>query len=217
MRLLFADDHNLLRDALKNYLVKLADNVEIMEASSLDDALSSVKASAMPDLILLDLQMPGMDGLKGIERMLKKAPGVPIVILSGFFDRRTVLAAIEHGARGFIPKTTSGESMINALRLVMSGERYLPSSLIDNVTVPSRSSSAMVGRSIPEDGLLAKLTERELEILKYVIDGKTNKEIGKIVGLQEITIKVHVRNAYKKLGAANRADAVRIALQQGWE
>ncbi len=149
--------------------------------------------------------------------MQKRVPNVPIVILSGFFDRRTVLAAIENGARGFIPKTTSGEAMINALRLVMAGEKYLPSSLIDDVSVPSRSAAALVGRTIPQDGLLSKLTERELEILKYVIDGKTNKEIGKVVGLQEITVKVHVRNAYKKLGAANRADAVRIALQHGWE
>jgi len=217
MRLLFADDHNLLRDALKVYLVKLAEKVEIIEAGSLDDAIATIKPSTMPDLVLLDLQMPGMDGLKGIGRMQKRVPNVPIVILSGFFDRRTVLAAIENGARGFIPKTTSGEAMINALRLVMAGEKYLPSSLIDDVSVPSRSAGALVGRNIPQDGLLSKLTERELEILKYVIDGKTNKEIGKVVGLQEITVKVHVRNAYKKLGAANRADAVRIALQHGWE
>lgn len=217
MRLLFADDHNLLRDALKVYLYKLSDKVEIVEAGSLDEAIATVKPTAMPDLILLDLQMPGMDGLKGIGRMQKRVPTAPIVILSGFFDRRTVLAAIENGARGFIPKTTSGEAMINALRLVMAGEKYLPSSLIDDVSVPSRSAAALVGRTIPQDGLLSKLTERELEILKYVIDGKTNKEIGKVVGLQEITVKVHVRNAYKKLGAANRADAVRIALQHGWE
>jgi len=217
MQILFADDHNLIREALKPYLHRLADQVDVVEASSLDEALGLFKATSKPDLILLDLQMPGMEGLKGIARTKKRFPATPLVILSGFFDKRTVLSSIEHGASGFIPKTNSGEALINALRLVLAGEKYLPSSLLSEAPLPTLSSSAKAGRSIPEDSVLAKLTERELEIMRHVIDGKTNKEIGKLLGLQEITVKVHVRNAYKKIGASNRADAVRIAFRHGWD
>src|SRR4051812_31501522 len=112
MRILFADDHNLIREALKPYLQRLGDGVEIAEAASLDDALGLFKPPAKPDLILLDLQMPGMEGLKGIGRTKKRFPATPIVILSGFFDKRTVLSSIEQGASGFIPKTNSGEALI---------------------------------------------------------------------------------------------------------
>jgi len=216
MEILFADDHNLIREALSPVLKRLAETVTIHEAGSLDDAIASYKGQRAPDLILLDLLMPGMEGLRGIARVKKRFPTAPVVILSGFYDKRTVLSAIEQGASGFIPKTNTGETLLNALRLVLAGEKYLPSSLLSAEPLPALSAAATVGRSIPSGSVLAKLTARELEILSQLIDGRSNKEIARSLGLQEITAKVHLSNAYRKIGASSRADAVRIAFRHGW-
>jgi DNA-binding NarL/FixJ family response regulator len=208
LRILLADDHDLVRDGIKPFLKELDRDAEIVEAASFDEALK--KAATRPfDLALLDLRMPGMDGLAGIKKIAAAAPGARVVVLSGHFPRREVIAAIEGGAAGYIPKVLSGRAMVNALRLVLSGETYLPSVVL--------AEDAAAGRGFAPDSPLAALSAREGEILGHVIEGKTNKAIANALGLQEITVKIHLRNVYRKLGAANRPDAVRIALQNGWD
>jgi DNA-binding NarL/FixJ family response regulator len=132
---------------------------------------------------------------------------VPVVILSGHVERENVLAAVRAGVAGYIPKTISGAALINALRLVLEGETYLPSSILVD--------SAASDRKIPPSPL-STLSAREREILGYLIEGLTNKEIARLLDLQEITIKIHLRNVYRKIGAVNRAQAVRIAMTAGW-
>lgn len=218
MKILVADDHKLVRDGLKPFLQELAPNVEVLDAANMDEALAA--ASAVPDLglVLLDLMMPGMDGLKGLEALRAKCPGVPVVIVSGFSSRDHVVAAVQAGAAGFIPKTVSGTAMVNALRLVLSGEKYLPSStFFDDPANPTMMMPTTLGRAA--GGVPApfdKLSRREAEILALLVEGRTNKEIALCLDLQEITIKVHLRNVYRKIGAANRAQAVRIAMSSGW-
>lgn len=218
MKILVADDHKLVRDGLKPFLQELAPDVEVLDAANMDEALAV--ASAVPDLglVLLDLMMPGMDGLKGLEALRAKCPGVPVVIVSGFSSRDHVVAAVQAGAAGFIPKTVSGTAMVNALRLVLSGEKYLPSStFFDDPANPTMMMPPMLGRAA--GGVPApfdKLSRREAEILALLVEGRTNKEIALCLDLQEITIKVHLRNVYRKIGAANRAQAVRIAMSSGW-
>lgn len=219
MKILVADDHKLVRDGLKPFLQELAPDVEVLDAANMDEALAT--ASAVPDLglVLLDLMMPGMDGLKGLEALRAKCPGVPVVIVSGFSSRDHVVAAVQAGAAGFIPKTVSGTAMVNALRLVLSGEKYLPSStFFDDPANPTMMMPPNMGRSTT-GGVPApfdKLSRREAEILALLVEGRTNKEIALCLDLQEITIKVHLRNVYRKIGAANRAQAVRIAMSSGW-
>jgi DNA-binding NarL/FixJ family response regulator len=207
MHILVADDHNLIRDGLKPFLYELDPSATILDAANFDDAFLLASAAESLDLILLDLKMPGMNGLQGIERMRLAHPKVPVVILSGHVERESVLAAVRAGAAGFIPKTISGTSLINALKLVLEGETFLPSSILLDSTPIERK---------PPVSPLSTLSAREREILGYLIEGLTNKEIARLLNLQEITIKIHLRNVYRKIGAVNRAQAVRIAMTSGW-
>lgn len=208
MHILVADDHNLIRDGLKPFLYELDHDAIILDAANFDDAFAMANAAESLDLVLLDLKMPGMNGLQGVERMRRAHPSVPVVILSGHVERDEVLAAVKAGAAGYIPKTISGTALINALKLVLEGESYLPSSILLEATPVERKSPASP---------LATLSVREHEILGYLIEGMTNKEIARRLDLQEITIKIHLRNVYRKIGAINRAQAVRIAMTSGWQ
>ena len=207
LNILLADDHALVRDGLKPFLCELDPDTTVLDAANLDEAVKIAKASDELTLILLDLKMPGMNGSRGIELLHRIRPTVPVVILSGHVEREDVLAAVRAGASGYIPKTVSGPALVNALRLVLTGESYLPSSiLLDSAAVPPTNASP-----------LSTLSPREQEILGFLIEGQTNKEIARRLDLQEITIKIHLRNAYRKIGAVNRAQAVRIAMSAGWQ
>ena len=202
---------------MRGYLADLAADVDVFEADSLTAALDLKDQAASPDLVLLDLQMPGMDGLEGIARAKAAFGDAPIVIISGFFDKRTVTAALEHGASGFVPKTASGKSLIHALRLILDGETYVPATILTDGGPTLPQLQPKTPETFDDSNPLSKLSAREMDILKHLIDGKSNKEIARILDLQEITIKVHLRNTYRKIGASNRADAVRIAFQHGWQ
>lgn len=218
MQILVADDHKLVRDGLKPFLHELDPGAEILDAANIDEAIKAVEAADNLGLVLLDLMMPGMDGIKGLEALRAKCPNIPVVIVSGFSSRDHVVAAVQAGAAGFIPKTVSGTAMVNALRLVLSGEKYLPSSTFFDdpanqmQTMPNMGQPRPTGTPPPFD----KLSRREGEILALLVEGRTNKEIAICLDLQEITIKVHLRNVYRKIGAANRAQAVRISMSSGW-
>lgn len=222
LRLILADDHTLVRQGLLPFLATLDTAVEVIEAGDFDEALTKAtaeKISGRPlSLILLDLRMPGMRGVSGITRMIGQLPDVPVVILSGSIDAGDVVACAEAGANGYLPKTLSSTAMLNALRLVLSGEKYFPSFAMG---APARSAAEMerdatAPLSAPSP-LLERLEARERIILGMVVNGATNKEIARALDLQEVTIKVQTRNIYRKLGAANRSQAVRIAMENGWQ
>ncbi|WP_028879818.1 LuxR C-terminal-related transcriptional regulator [Terasakiella pusilla] len=219
MKILIADDHNLVREGLRPFLEELDPNVEISEAASFDEAYAVAAEGDRWDLILMDLKMPGMVAFDGLVKMCEAHKETPVVILSGHFNRHDVLEAVERGAAGYVPKTISGSAMVNALRLVLSGEKYIPSAAFQDS--PESNDDSPIGRSAiaqtATDGPLSRLSDREKEILGHLIEGNTNKEIARKLGLQEITVKVHLRNIYRKMEAANRAQAVRIALQSGWQ
>ena len=217
VQVLLADDHKLIRDGLKPFLEDLDPDVTVLEAEDFEGAMEQATACDSLDLAGLDLKMPGMDGLKGIQRMVERFPDLPIVIISGFYGREKVLAALEAGAVGWIPKTMGGEAMVNALRLVLSGEKFLPSALFLQRSGEDREQLGELGEEFAFDSPLALLSAREKEIIGLLIEGNTNKKIARQLNLQEITVKIHLRNAYRKIGASNRADAVRISLQGGWK
>ncbi len=215
MQILVADDHKLVRDGLRPFLQELDSQADILDAATLGEAIEMIEKSPNLSLVLLDLMMPGMDGLDGLLQIKAKIPNIPVVIVSGYSTRDHVFAAVQAGAAGFIPKTVSGAAMVNALRLVLSGETYLPSSSFfedpSNLT-----SQPLVTKTTAIPPPFDRLSRREGEILAQLVEGRTNKEIAIALSLQEITIKVHLRNVYRKIGAANRAQAVRISLQSGW-
>ena len=217
MKVLLADDHDLVRDGLRPYIEQLDSDVSIEEAGSLDEVLRVAEVTPNPNLILLDLNMPGMQGLNSISQVSETFPESPIVVISGHFDNDVITGALQRGARGFVPKTARGKSLLSALKLVLEGETYVPPAMLAGDAGASAEPLPGAAPAPIEDTVLAKLSAREMSILRLLIDGKTNKEIARELDLQEITIKVHVRNAYRKIGASNRADAVRIAFQNGWQ
>lgn len=205
MRVVLADDHELVRSGLRFYLERLAPEVAIVEASTLEEALTAAKG-APTDLIILDLTMPGMNGTAGLEQMRARHPGVPLVVLSGRTGREDIMGALNRGANGYLPKTLNGKAMLAALRLVLSGETFVPSILMEE-----RSRSGSSGRPGAAPGMDA-LTERERDVLDFLCQGKSNKEIARDLAIREVTVKVHVGNIMRKLGASNRTQAVRLAL-----
>lgn len=210
LRILFADDHALIREGLRPFLLQLDPETDIREASSLEEGLELFTSDAPPHLALLDLNMPGMDGIAGIKKTKTHFPDARVVILSGYYDNRVVKSAIDGGAHGFIPKIAFGKTMVSALSLVLAGETYVPTTMLRNE--PQEVLPEADG-ALNLDGPWNKVTAREAEILRLVVQGKSNKEIGRLLGLNEVTVKGHLRNAYRKIGAGNRADAVRIAMQ----
>jgi len=220
MRILFADDHTLVREGIRPFLRELANDVEVLEANNLPGAEEQAKTGGKLDLILLDLKMPGMNGFNGITKFAQSHPDVPIVILSGHYNRKDVIAALDYGVSGYIPKNIGGMAMVNALRLVLAGEKYLPSEAFSDTGTDEDESilnPGTNGNAKEVDPKFATLTQRETEILAHLIEGQTNKEIARALELQEITVKIHVRNIYRKIGAQNRAQAVKITIESGWQ
>lgn len=216
MNILLADDHDLVRDGIVSFLKTAAPDITVSQAKDFAESLAIVDSDTNIDLTILDLNMPGMNGLSGLTVMRQKFPDVPVVILSGSVKRSDVLNALEHGASGYLPKTLSGKSLINALRLVLSGEKYIPSALLEDDGGSIRPGEIDLDGLAP-DNPLRQLTNREREVLALLTKGLSNKEIAKQLSVREITVKVHLTGIFKKLGAANRTQAVKIAMQLGWE
>jgi two-component system nitrate/nitrite response regulator NarL len=211
VRLLLADDHHLVREALSYYLRQTSEDVHVEEASTLDEALEKITPETSFDAVILDLKMPGMNGLVGLELMRERLPGVPVVILSGNIGRSDAMEALRRGAAGVISKELRGPALINALRLVLAGETFVPTTLVDE---PSPAEILPQG-DIAQRAALGNLTRRELEAIRLLAEGRSNREIAAAMGLAEVTVKLHLHNAFQKMGARSRADAVRIALQRG--
>ncbi|MBT0956534.1 response regulator transcription factor [Alphaproteobacteria bacterium KMM 3653] len=202
MRVLIADDHDLLRDTLVMFLEAKGD-IETATASDLEGAHKLIESEAAFDLILLDLNMPGMGGLDGLKKTLEKDGGQRVALLSGEATKEIAEQALEAGAAGFVPKTLPAKSMINAVKFMAMGEQYAP---IDFMTAAEEPTS---------HPLAEKLTPRELQVLKGLTEGKANKEIARDLEITEPTIKLHMKTLYRKLDAANRTQAALIAREAG--
>lgn len=209
MRVIIADDHSLIRDTLALLLKELATSVEILHAGTFAATMDLMKQPQSIDLMLVDLRMPGMNGLAGIKALGQARQDVPIVVVSGETNPDVVRKSLREGVAGYIPKTMRGEAMLSALRLIMAGERYVPQFLVDEPDRPARDGGRQAGR-------LESLTTRESAALSGVVRGLSNKEIARELNIEEITVALYLRTAYKKLGVTSRTQAVRYALDAGW-
>lgn len=210
MRILLADDHAMVRDGMVPFLERLQPGATVVEAGNFLEAQAAARANSDLGLAILDLYMPGMDGLAGLTALRTEFPALPIVILSGSTRPEDALQVIEHGACGFVPKTMRGETILGVLRLVLSGEKYIPPFLFDYRDTPPPSAT-----TTPAGSPLAPLTPRERDILEMIVDGAPNKVIARELSLQEVTVKAHLRNMFRKLNVANRTEAARVALLAG--
>lgn len=201
MRLLLADDHDLVRETLAAFL--LAEGFsEIVAVATLPEAIEAIGAGPQFDLILLDYQMPGMNGLEGLGQAIAVARGAPVALVSGTTQRDLAEAALKAGAAGFVPKTLASRAMVAAVQVMVSGEVFAPISLLQ-------------GDGAGVAGAAGSLTRRETDVLRGIIAGKSNKEIARDLDLQEVTVKLHVKTLSRKLGAKNRTHAAMIARDAG--
>lgn len=216
--ILVADDHALFRRGLKLMLSTIYPASTVTEAASIEEALRAADAPGSHgfDLVLCDLAMPGMDGVAGLGTLCAHLPGTPVVMLSAYEDQNDIVSALEAGARGYILKSSSEETLRNALALVLAGETYLPANVFFDRArrwTGDRRSEAPVP---PPDSPLAALTSRQRDVLVHLIDGKSNKEIARQLGLLESTVKAHVKAILDKLGVDNRTKAAMVAADMGW-
>jgi DNA-binding NarL/FixJ family response regulator len=213
MRLLLADDHNLVRDALKNYIERLEPDAAVLTAADFTEVMDIIATDERLDLVILDLKMPGMRGCASIEDVHAVRPKLPVAIMSGSAQPQDVTGALAHGGRGFIPKTLAGAALVSAIRLIIAGEVFVPPSMFGYGSASAAASNDH-GVALPASEAPA-LTQREREVLGHLSRGYANKEIARFLDLQEVTIKLHVRGICRKLGAKNRTQAVTRAMDVG--
>lgn len=202
MRILIADDHDLLRDALLAFLAAEG-GFEAETAENLDAAIAVMETQERFDLVLLDYNMPGMNGLEGLSRALGIGESPRVALISGDANRAVAEKALELGAAGFIPKTLPAKSMVNAVKFMAMGEQYAP---LDFMTAEEEKSS---------HPLADKLSERELQVLKGLTEGKSNKEIARDLDIREPTVKLHMKTLYRKIDVSNRTMAALVAREAG--
>jgi two-component system, NarL family, nitrate/nitrite response regulator NarL len=212
LRLVVADDHPLFLEAVRLHIERARPEAEIVVAASLDDAIA-LSLAEPADILLLDFSMPGMNGVAGIPRARLACPSVPIVIMSGTATPSDVTAAVRAGANGFLPKSLGPEVFMQAINIVLAGGTYLPTEIISGVTAAAAAPPPRPPSTV-EMSTVAGLTPREIQVLQAIVNGKSNKEIGRELELQEVTVKLHARRVYQKLGARNRAEVTAIAIEQ---
>lgn len=201
-RILIADDHDLVRDTISAFIER-EDGMSVETVDSFDAASERLQQSGPYDLVLLDYDMPGMNGLDTLPDAMEQNGGNPVGILSGIANKSVAEDALAKGAAGFLPKTMAAKSLVNAVRFMIAGEQYAP---VDFMT---KSDDA------PVHPLAQQLSPRELEVLGGLCRGLSNKEIAREADLQEVTIKLHVKTLCRKLDARNRTHAAMIAKDQG--
>lgn len=202
MKVLIADDHELVLDTLTAFL-EASDGIVPTTAPDLETAQRKIIAEGPFDLVLLDLNMPGMNGLSGLESCIAMEHAVHVALLTGDSSRDLAEKVLELGAAGFVPKTLPAKSLVNAIRFMAMGEQYLPAGFMS------------AEQAVTEHPLAKKLTEREQQVLKGLTEGKSNKEIARDLDLSEPTIKLHVKTLYRKIGVSNRTQAALAAREAG--
>ena len=211
MNVLLIDDHALFREGLKFLLRSLDAALEVDEAGDCAKALEHA-ASRSYDLVLLDLKIPGVAGLEALAALRDAIPDAPLVVLSGEDNPGVVRAAIERGAMGFIPKSSTPEVLIQALRLVLARGVYLPPAVLGAARAPA---SVAPPDAAAGEMMLPGLTPRQMDVLRCVIQGKSNKIIARELDVSEGTVKAHLSSVLRALDARNRTEAVYAAAKLG--
>jgi DNA-binding NarL/FixJ family response regulator len=203
VRILIADDHNIVRSGLKLLLDRQPDMTVVAEAEDGVEALEKVLAER-PDLVILDVAMPRMTGLQATHEIKKQSPDTQVLILSMHDDERYLFEALRAGAAGYVLKRAADQDLVDAVRAAVRGEPFLNAD----------AQQALI-REFLERGEQPELTPREQEVVKLIAEAHTNKEIAEILHLSEKTVETHRGNVLQKLGMRDRVELVRYAIRQG--
>jgi DNA-binding NarL/FixJ family response regulator len=209
--LLVVEDHALVREGVVRTLRQLEPGTSVFEACDFDSANALLEQGETFDLILLDLCLPGLDGLSCLGVFRKRYPNMPVVILSAYDDPQTICRAMKSGAAGFVPKTYSSERLVMALREVLAGRVYVPE-MFSEATAVALPRLPIGGEAEPAE---FGLTARQAEVLGLMAQGKSNRDIADALGLSEGTVKIHLTAIFKSLGVSSRTQAMVVIAQQG--
>jgi NarL family two-component system response regulator YdfI len=222
IRILIADDHRIVREGLRLILESQEEFAFLGEAADGEEAVRLAE-ELHPDVILMDLRMPGMDGITAIEKIRGRDPQAAIVILTTYNEDDLMVRGLRAGARGFLLKDTDRGTLFRAIRSAARGEALLLPEVIAKVLARTAEETLeSAGQGTGADGPDGKagteggLSERELEVLASVADGRRSKEIAVLLGISERTVKAHLASIYNKLGVDSRAAAIAIAARKGW-
>jgi NarL family two-component system response regulator YdfI len=210
IRILIADDHFMVREGLQ-LILGMEDDMQVAGEAADGETAVRLAADLQPDLVLMDLRMPGMGGLAAIEKILATQPQMAIVILTTYNEDELMIRGLQAGARGFLLKDTGRQTLFHTIRAAARGETLLQPEVLARVLAHTNAESTPPAGA---NEALTPLTGRELEVLSAVARGDRNKEIALALGVTERTIKAHLTNVYNKLGVDSRAAAVSTALQQ---
>lgn len=220
VKVLLADDHRLIIEGVKLKLAELDPAVETVVAMNLDELESLIQTHGDSlDLALIDITMPGTHGHEHVAKLRSAVPKLPVIVLSGLEDVELMRALMDLGVLGFIPKAYSPDVMLSAIRLVLAGGVYIPPLLLSNAqaqgwhpgdtrALSSHPASAVSGPSHSIDGLRKLLTERQIDVMRLLSQGKPNKLIARDLGISEGTVKIHLAAIFRALNVRNRVEAV---------
>ena len=215
MKILVVDDHSLITDALSVLFLDLDPQAEVITTRTAESALQLQQQNLDLDLVVLDLGLPGVSGTSLLEAMVAQAPEMKILVLSGQQDQRNVMRVLQLGAAGFVPKSMASETLLSAVKFVLSGGVYIPADLLEEVNrsgmfaTPDRPREAGTSR--------IELTERQEQVLQLLARGAPIKIICRELGLSEGTVKTHVTAIYRAFNASNRTEALLAARRHGYD
>ncbi len=219
LRIILADDHALFRGGLKLLIRMMNRPVEILEANDFEQAVGHLSEGPPIDLLLLDLLMPGMNGVEHIGEICRSWPDVPVVVISVREDSKAIRQALQAGAMGYIPKTSSPEVTTNALQFILSGGLYVPPQILHltesrpDAQIPAEKEGEGSAADLVADNNPYGLTERQIEVLRLMSKGRSNKDIAADLDIAPGTVKMHVSRILKALGVDNRTQAASLLAQ----
>jgi two-component system nitrate/nitrite response regulator NarL len=210
MKYLIVDDHAVLRNGLKALLQQAEANPLVLEAGDGAEGLRLALLHKDLDAVFLDLEMPGISGMSAIESFGKQLPELPVIVLSSSEDPRDVRRALAAGALGYVPKSASSGTLLAALQFVLQGNVYVPPLMLKDSTLPAADVKIAIAPEAAE-----RLTGRQLDVLRQLERGLSNKEIASALNLSEKTVKVHVTSIFKAFNVVNRTQAAMMARKIG--
>jgi DNA-binding NarL/FixJ family response regulator len=216
LRFLVADDHHLVREGLKLTLLQIDARTQVLEAATLAEAIDAFQAHPDIDLVLLDLNMPGSAGLSGLDTFLAQCPTSRLVVVSGTYDMKTVQAAIQKGALGFIPKLSSKRIILSALRFILDGGIYVPPEpFISDNSAQAGDGTLRTTAAFSAKAAAKGLTNRQIDVLRELLEGNSNKQICRNLNLAMGTVKAHVAAVLAALAVNTRTEAIAAADRLG--